>query len=663
MKKYMYLIALLCISVAAKAAPGDTTWVQANKARLEWYGSYDSAVVFPSLTPGKTYRTIYMIFTLGKYTCPDGSQWCGDWDYTVQNYLLTPDGRSFELGRLITPYANAAAPRTPFTWTQNYVFDVTDYASILHDNAIMRIFYSGYSGGFTADIKFVFIEGTPDREVVGVRKLWAGSYAYGDQSHGGRNDINVHFPTIKDTVPANARAAEVKFTVTGHGSDNNGCSEFCSHNYYVYSNFVKVDSYTIWRADCGKNQLYPQSGTWIFDRGNWCPGALVHSGHHSLPGIAPGAVTNIGLQFDYYAGSGGASYTTEGTLFYYGGMKKVLDASIEQIVAPTRDENHFRENPTCGTPVIHVKNRGAAKIDSILVEYWVDSATKGTYTWVGTLRTFDETDITLPTLPDLIKTTGDTTRHLFTARILSVNGAPDADRTNNIMRSQFKKAPLWPSSFKISFRTNNQRIAPTSNQCETTWGIYDMDGNLVKGRLEANINTLNVDTLNLPTGCYKLVITDGSCDGLHFWLWDANPSVGINAGVFTINKLTSGTPSIPLNGYTYSGNYGNDFGCGFTQYFYTTTPTGITSLSESPLEILAYPNPAQNTVTIALSGMDRVNGVIQLIDALGRVVTQDNCNTAQQQLNTSSLANGIYTVLFVDNVSGNKLTTRLLIAK
>ena len=113
MKKYLYLlIAVLIFNLNSKAAPGDTTWVQANIAKLQGYGNYDSMVQFPA--SGKTYRAIYMIFTLGKYMCPGydpanpgdkpgQTGWCGDWDYTVQNYLLTPGGQAFELGRLIAP--------------------------------------------------------------------------------------------------------------------------------------------------------------------------------------------------------------------------------------------------------------------------------------------------------------------------------------------------------------------------------------------------------------------------------------------------------------------------------------------------------------------------------------------------------------------------------
>ena len=34
-----------------------------------------------------------------------------------------------------------------------------------------------------------------------------------------------------------------------------------------------IDHRDMWK-DCGDNPLYPQGGTWIFDRAYWCPGDL-----------------------------------------------------------------------------------------------------------------------------------------------------------------------------------------------------------------------------------------------------------------------------------------------------------------------------------------------------------------------------------------------------
>ncbi|NDC42118.1 MAG: hypothetical protein EBZ77_11305, partial [Chitinophagia bacterium] len=214
MKRLFFIIAALLSAHFVWAAAGDTTWVQANNVNLTYYGLYDTTVTFPSTST--TYRRVYMIFTLGKYSCPGytygtGSvPWCGDWDYTVLNYLMTPGGDTMELGRLITPYANSAAPRTPLTWTQRYVYDVTDYASKLRGSATMRILFSGYSGGFTGNIKFAFIEGTPDRNVLAIRKLWNGSYAYGDTSHSDSFNINTHFAPTNQTAPTGTQTAVLK---------------------------------------------------------------------------------------------------------------------------------------------------------------------------------------------------------------------------------------------------------------------------------------------------------------------------------------------------------------------------------------------------------------------------------------------------------------------
>jgi hypothetical protein len=661
MKNIFYLLLILIGSLPASAAPGDTTWVQANVAKLQGYGNYDSVVLFPAPVTGKTYRAIYMIFTLGKYMCPgydpanaSTTGWCGDWDYTVQNYLLTPDGNQYEIGRLITPYYNALNPRTPWAATNHYVYDVTDYAGVLHDSAKMRIAFSGYSGGFTANIKFIFIEGTPDRDVLDIRQLWGGSNGYG-----GTPSINASFPNKTGTAPAFAKAAKLKFTVTGHGSDANGCCEFMAHNYQVSLNGAQIANTTIWRDNCGANELYPQSGTWIYQRGNWCPGAMVYPNFYDLPGVGAGLPYNIGLQFDPY--SGGGSYTTEGTVFFYGGLKKVVDASIDQIISPNISDVFFRENPVCGSPVIRVTNRGITSINSITFQYGLDTAMQ-TYTWTGNLNTFDQSDISLSPLSKLLINSVDTGKYNFTVKIVSVNGNADADATNNSMSAPFVKAPLWPSSFKIVLTTNNEAITSDKTISENSWIIYDMSNNIVKQRANVKISTTYTDTVSLPTGCYRFQIYDSSCDGLSWWGFQGS---GITSGALFVRKLGTGSVNIPMNGYQYTGFYAHDFGCGFTQYFSVNTPvhTGVSNVTEESPEMNAYPNPAQGIVNVEISGMQQVRGVLHLIDALGRVVSVTQCNSANQQINLHGLANGVYTIVFFNEASGNKLTTRLLIAK
>ena len=173
----IFLTAMM-LAGAVKAAPGDTTWVQAqNDVQMPNFGNYDSPVTFPD--GSVSYRKIIMTVTLGKYQCPGNPQYCGDWDYTFQTILMTPNGDTLELGRLITPYANVSYARFPWTWKERYEFDVTDFYPVLKNAADIRVHYSGYSGGFTSNVKFAFIEGTPPRNVMGIQRLWHGSFVYG----------------------------------------------------------------------------------------------------------------------------------------------------------------------------------------------------------------------------------------------------------------------------------------------------------------------------------------------------------------------------------------------------------------------------------------------------------------------------------------------------
>jgi hypothetical protein len=662
MKKIFYLlVASLVVGNSLLAAPGDTTWVQAQSINMDGGGNYDSTVTFPTPGAGVSYRNIYMIFTLGKHTCPGytygtGSvPWCGDWDYTVKNKIMTPGGDTLELGRLITPYANAGNVRTPYTWTQRYEYDVTDYASKLQGSATVRISFDAGSGGWTGNIRFAFVEGIPDRTVTSIEKIYSGSFGYGHAV-----DINTHFPAVSRTAPSGTASTDLKVTVTGHGGNGTTCCEFQPHSYQVMLNGTSFATKSAWRDNCGLNELYPQSGTWLYDRANWCPGAMVMSYQYTLPGVVGGSAYNTNIQFDPYTADSAGYYIVEGTIINYSSMNKATDAGITQIVSPSNNENHFRENPISGTPVVRVKNRGAAPITSVTIQYGIQDSAMSTYTWSGNLVPLQDTDITLPDLLTLHNIAGASGAFTFVAKITAVNGAADVDATDDIMTSPFVAGPIWQSPFRIFMKTNNEDFPVGSGTSETGWKIYDVNNNVVASRTGGTISTLYTDTVNLWTGAYKLVMDDAGCDGLYWW---ANPS-SVTAGYLFVRKYAT-SANIPLNGYQYSGQYANDFGCNFTQYFYVDHPfpAGVNNnIVTEGVGINAYPNPAQDNVTVDLSGIDKVKGKLQVVDIMGRIVMSQNCATASTVLNVSKLTAGVYTLQFV-NDAGNKLTARLLITK
>jgi hypothetical protein len=656
-RHFLLFLCSLALFFTAGAAPGDTTWVQAHAGtQLTWYGDYDNPVSFPS--GSASYRKIFMIFKLGKYSCPgydpnnpgDGpgqTGWCGDWDYTVQNYLMTSAGDTIELARLITPYARENSPRTPLTWTERYIFDVTDFYPLLKNDADLRIHYSGYSGGFTADISFAFIEGTPERNVIGIDKTYSGSYAYGNAG----DPIENHYPTLNKTAPANTVSAEFKFTVTGHGADNNYCSEFCKKFYKVIAN-GNTEQKDIWRDNCGMNNLYPQPGTWIYDRGNWCPGALVHTNSHLLNGVAAGTNYDLNVDFEDYTGSGSASYTVESAIFYYGGLNHSLNAALEDVIAPNDHESNYRGNPLCGTPRVLIRNTGSTPVTSIKFEYGVEGFFLPQYVWSGSIAPLTEQEIDLPEPWELRAASGDNATKTFIARMLEVNGQADEDATDNEVKTTFKAAPKWTPTLAIRLRTNSATVGGVS---ETSWKIYDLAGNVVKERTGNAPNTTYNDTVTLGPSCYTMVVEDLGCDGLSFW---ANPGAG--SGTLLV-KTPGIIPAIPLTGY-----FSGDFGCGFTQYFTTNWPTGIESTENTMTggEMEVFPNPAKGNATVNISGVKTVKGTLNIVDAAGRTVMQQFCNSPSVDLNLTGLSSGIYNVVFRDDAgAGLKLQSRLVITR
>ena len=637
---FTFFVALL-VAAQLQAAPGDTTWVQAHSnVQLNYYNNFDTLIKFPDGTT--KYRKIIMVFTLGKYVCPGTPTYCSDWDYTVQNYLMNKNGDTLELGRLITPYGKGS--RMPASWTQKYYFDVTDYAPALKDSNLIRILYSGYSGGFTADIKFAMIEGTPERTVTGLKTLWKGSYAFGSAT----DPIDNHLQAISMTAPTGTQSATYRFNVTGHGSDPNGCSEFCPKYYNVLKNGSVVTTKTIWRDNCGTNELYPQSGTWVYERGNWCPGALVYTNFHPIPSVTAGSNFNLSMQFEPYTSTGGASYTVFGTLVYYAGINKTLDASVEDIIAPTDYDGYFRENVRVGHPTIKIRNTGSSSISSVQFSYGVTGQPLTNWTWTGVLPALTDTILDFPFAQSFLDASG--TNVPFEVNILKVNGSVDNDATNNKMTSVFNPIAAWPSTFTVILKTNSSMNGAVS---ETEWKLTNESGTVVAQRINNAPTTSYYDTLNLPTGVYKLSVTDAGCDGLSWWANTAGGtgSMSIKPTLFT---------SLALRGY-----FAGDFGCGFDQYFKVGNPTAIHDVNHFvDFSMNVYPNPAQQMVQIAFDGVANVKGTLYITDHMGRIVMSQSVSSTHVSIPTTALQNGLYFVRFQSvDTQVPQLQSKLLIMK
>jgi hypothetical protein len=254
--------------------------------------------------------------------------------------------------------------------------------------------------------------------------------------------------------------------------------------------------------------------------------------------------------------------------------------------------------------------------------------------------------------------------YTFVARVGSVNGSADNDIKNDTLRSSFTVAPTWPKTFVVNMKTNSVGTGGVGQgPSESSWKITDAAGNTVASRIGATISTTYNDTVSLQNGgMYKLTVSDGSCDGLNWWVWNNNPQYNITSGNLIVRQATTGVP-ISMKGTSYSGTYLADFGCGFTQAFSIAgSPAGISGLAKADVSLVVYPNPAQDKLTIDVYGSNAISGTISLVDAVGRKVLAQKVNTSSIQLSLTTIAPGIYQVEY-EGQNGRKTVERVSIIR
>jgi hypothetical protein len=342
-------------------------------------------------------------------------------------------------------------------------------------------------------------------------------------------------------------------------------------------------------------------------------------------------------------------------------MNKTLDASIEDIIAPSSSPQHFRENPANNLPTVHIHNSGSTAISSVAFQYGVVDSAMQTCLWSGTLAPLADTVISLPACASIayMSSTSQSGNFSFIIAITSVNGTPDEDHTNDTMRSQFIVAPNWPDTIIVKMLTSNLAADGTNisaNPADASWYITNALGDTVFSRTNTTYSTLYVDTLTLPyNGFYKFFIsTPGYCSGLHYWAFDQSLT-GYAPGYLQIKKPT-GT-NIPMHGYTYATNtspaglkdqgYHDDFGCGYSQYFYVSSGNNLSvHNAENPPSVVIYPNPANDEINVEFGNTDTRGSSIAVVNILGQKVYSVTLSQGNVTIDTRHFAPGLYTVLY-----------------
>lgn len=477
---------------------------------------------------------------------------------------------NFEIGRYITPYGiGLDLGPEGFKW----VFDVTDYAPLFHDNVTL----SAGNQQELIDLRFVFIKGTPVREVTRIDQLWSlrdyqCNYA----------DVVTNKVLEPLTVALNNKSQtyNVKTRTTGHrfGEPSN-CAEFCQRKHNISVNGEKKFEWLLWN-ECASNPVYPQGGTWTLDRAGWCPGDAVGVYNHEItPYVTTGntVVLDYGIENDQSNGGQG-QWDVTAQLIGYGKINHVNDVAIEDIVAPNTWEYYKRVNPICGEPIIIIKNNGSANLTSCTITYNAGFGADQVFNWKGQLKFAEKDTVVLPPFPVATESGS----HTFTVTLSQPNNAADEYSKNNSSTQRYTLPPVYYSNLQMQLRTNKQAAS------QYQWYLRKVGGDIVQQGSNLASETLYVHDFNLENGCYEFELRN--VEGFGLDLWFVRQQLGTGSLQFT----SDGNPV-----RTFSPDFGNTAWMQFT-----VAPKPTVRISPDTLTITSPDlQPAQETLKI-FSGSD-----------------------------------------------------------
>lgn len=547
------------------------------------------------------------------------------------NYFLPPFEitERYELGRYITPYGIQLDMGEGWTW----IFDVTDFAPLLRDSVELEC------GNWQEllDLKFLFIEGPPAREVRRIENGWVGNY--------GLNNFNEAAQPLTITAQAGEEGVKLRTTLTGHGFGNNAnnCGEFCYNTHTLTVNNTLQWSWEIMQ-ECDQNPLYPQGGTWIYARAGWCPGAPGRTEEFELTpflGNNNSVTVEYGIQTDPFG-----NYVTESQVVYYGPINHAIDASVEQILAPSDFLLHSRWNPMCDNPRFVLINKGSQPLTQATIQYRVTGGEMETFTWTGNLGFMESEEVELTYSQPVMWQGDDVTSQRF---YLDLIVAGDENPSNNHAESRYLRPAFYTYMTDPDEADDNRMIVilKTNNaNNETSWAIRDINGNVVHSRNNfPEPNEIYRDTIALNAGCYTFHLLDTGGDGLDFF---ANND---GSGYCRLDRV-DGADFI---------SFERDFGQDILHSFQWDTQ--LVSVQEQDLaaaELVLYPNPANEAFNLRASGFDRTVS-IRVTHVNGQLMYEDQRRNNPGENITipcQHWAPGIYQVTVTD---GTRIATQRLV--
>lgn len=514
---------------------------------------------------------------------------------------------AYEIMSFVTPYGiGLDFGLEGLTWT----FDVTDLGPVLKGDK--RIYMTaGGQWQEDMDIRFEFIKGTPDRDVIDIQQIWP------VRSTGYTNILSDwRYEPRQFQYDDNVASYVIKTAITGHGQQG----EFIPRNHTVDVDGF-TDTWQVWK-ECADNPVYPQGGTWVYDRAGWCPGMATDVRTYDVTPYFKFADKPF-VDYTIATASGDSRYYVNSQLVSYGPANKTNDAGIVDIINPSTRIEHGRFNPSCYAPQVVLKNHGSETMRNATITYGIVGESEATYEWTGTLNFLGTTVVTLPN--NLNLTQGGNGSEFFA----KVQVSNDEDNNNDEIKTSINIPDHYEGGFVIETRTNSVK--------ETSYRVEDIDGNVLLNRAAASLSNNSVyrDTLNNLNGCFRVIVTDSDQDGISWW---AN-----NDGNGYVRVKEIGKPWQTI---------ATDFGA-FIEYNFTSGIISNIDNLEKITTVNIYPNPGSGDAFLtSLNGWDNEVSVT-VNDVSGKSILSKNVQAitiSNRPLNfLQNLDSGIYFINIQDS--------------
>lgn len=348
---------------------------------------------------------------------------------------------------------------------------------------------------------------------------------------------------------------------------------------------------------------------------------------------------------------------------------------------------------TSFTPTVTIKNFGTTTLTSCTLNYKVDAGTVMTAPWTGSLATGATTTVTLPAV------TAAAGGHTFTSYTSAPNGGLDFDAANDQMVSSFAIVSTTGSAAPLMEGFTATTYPPTgwfinNPDAGGTWARKTAAGGFTTA---ASATCSKIDFYSIPaaavdelyaknvdyTGATTAALTfdvayaqysatyidklevkaSSNCGATWTTVYTKSAAaLATNGGAFVTAAYSPTatqwrTESVNLNAFAgqssvmikfvATSGYGNN---AFVDNINLTTGSaGVADANELANNVSVYPNPITTSATVNFNLVESNNVTIEMVNALGQVVSTNNLGTlnAGEQnysLDASNLNNGLYFV-------------------